>query len=189
MAGSAGPIPSIPNGTPPLPELVEIRCARRGAAGAGAGPQGTRRSGSQRMLHGRQLRTCQKGGSKVGPTKRGKGSKLMAVADRAGLPLGVRLESASPAEVKLAPDTLCEVREQVGAWPRRLVVDRAYDSDRFRTMVGLTGGAAQASAGRRARSADFMTTDGPAYAAGAAEVSAVSGLPRASVVRQADCIL
>ena len=42
--------------------------------------------------------------------------------------------------MKLAPDTLCEVREQVGEWPQRLVVDRAYDSDGFRTVVSFTGG-------------------------------------------------
>jgi hypothetical protein len=36
------------------------------------------------------------GGGCVGKTKRGKGSKLMAVADRAGLPLPVCAASAAP---------------------------------------------------------------------------------------------
>ncbi len=42
----------------------------------------------------------------MGKTKRGKGSKLMAVADGAGLPLAVYTTSASPHEVTLVLDTL-----------------------------------------------------------------------------------
>jgi len=63
----------------------------------------------------------------VGKTKRGKGSKLMAVADGAGFPLAVHTTSASPHEVTLVPDTLSAafVAEQ----PKRLVGDRAYGSD------------------------------------------------------------
>src|SRR5208283_3086717 len=49
-------------------------------------------------LLGRQLRSGEKGGSAVGKTKRGKGTKWMVLVDGQGLPLGVRLESASPAE-------------------------------------------------------------------------------------------
>src|ERR1017187_3992591 len=61
-------------------------------------------------LLGRQLRTSEKGGAAVGKTKRGKGTKWMAVGDGQSLPLGVRLESASPSEVTLAEATLAEVR-------------------------------------------------------------------------------
>jgi len=39
--------------------------------------------------------------TKVGKTKRGKGTKIMAVADRHGLPVAVCVESATPHEVKL----------------------------------------------------------------------------------------
>ena len=42
----------------------------------------------------------------MGKTKRGKGSKIMAVADRAGLPLAVSIASASPHEVTLVDATL-----------------------------------------------------------------------------------
>src|SRR4029077_11073685 len=42
----------------------------------------------------------------VGKTKRGKGTKWMVLVDGQGLPLGVRLESASPHEVTLAEATL-----------------------------------------------------------------------------------
>ncbi len=63
----------------------------------------------------------------MGPTKRGKGSKLMAVADRHGLPLAVDVASASPAEVKLVISTL-EARF-LPELPERLIGDKAYDSD------------------------------------------------------------
>jgi len=39
---------------------------------------------------------AKKGGLKVGKTKRGKGTKIMAVADRHGLPASVCVEGASP---------------------------------------------------------------------------------------------
>jgi hypothetical protein len=63
----------------------------------------------------------------VGTTKRGKGTKLMALADASGLPLGVQATSASPHEVTLVEATLAAscAREE----PERLVGDRAYDSD------------------------------------------------------------
>ena len=63
----------------------------------------------------------------MGKTKRGKGTKIMVVADGAGLPISVHAASASPHEITL-------VRETLGACfapgnPERLVGDRAYDSD------------------------------------------------------------
>ena len=63
----------------------------------------------------------------MGKTKRGKGTQPMAVADRAGLPLAVRTESATPHEVTLVVATL---EDRLGAaGPTRLIGDRAYDSD------------------------------------------------------------
>ncbi len=53
---------------------------------------------------------AKKGALAVGKTKRGKGTKWMVLVDGQGLPLGVRLESASPAEVTLAEATLAAVR-------------------------------------------------------------------------------
>src|SRR5579859_1107745 len=52
---------------------------------------------------------AKKGGSKVGKTKRGKGTKIMAVADRQDLPVAVTIESATPHEVKLAESTLVQM--------------------------------------------------------------------------------
>ena len=68
-----------------------------------------------------------KGGAGVGKTKRGKGSKIMAVADGAGLPVAISVGSASPHEVRLTEDVL-EARF-VEERPQCLIGDRAYDSD------------------------------------------------------------
>jgi transposase len=63
----------------------------------------------------------------VGATKRGKGTKLMAVADSAGLPLAIYTSSAAPHEVRLVEQTLCA--RFTDERPRRLIGDKAYDSD------------------------------------------------------------
>ena len=73
----------------------------------------------------------------MGKTKRGKGTKIMAVADRRGLPVAVCTESATPHEVKLVQQTLAEifVEEPV----RRLIGDNAYDSDQLDRGLAETG--------------------------------------------------
>ncbi len=63
----------------------------------------------------------------MGATKRGKGSKLMAMADGTGLPLAVCAASASPHEVTLVGATL--EASFLDERPERLIGDRAYDSD------------------------------------------------------------
>ena len=68
-----------------------------------------------------------KGGAGVGKTKRGKGSKIMAVANGASLPVAISVGSASPHEVNLVEPTL-EARF-VEEQPQRLIGDKAYDSD------------------------------------------------------------
>jgi transposase len=77
---------------------------------------------------------AKKGGPLVGPTKRGKGSKLMVLVDGCGTPLGVLVERASPAEVKLLEPTLAQSyrgRRRL----RRLIADRAYDSNPARQLL------------------------------------------------------
>ena len=69
----------------------------------------------------------QKKGAFVGPTKRGKGTKIMAIADASGLPVAIDIQSASPHEVKLVESTI-ESRF-VSKLPKRLIGDKAYDSD------------------------------------------------------------
>jgi transposase len=89
---------------------------------------------------------AQKGGPKVGTTKRGKGTKWMVLVDGAGTPLGAYLEAASPAEVTLLEQTLDTVA--VGRpgkpgrsrkRPKRLIADRGYDSNPLRAQLAHRG--------------------------------------------------
>ena len=57
-----------------------------------------RRLGSDGDVYRRLFFGGKKGGRAVGPTGRGKGSKIMAIADRHGLPVAVGIASASPHE-------------------------------------------------------------------------------------------
>ena len=64
--------------------------------------------------------------------------------DGQGLPLGVRLESASPSEVTLAEATLAEVRVprrkgRPRQKPGRVIADRGYDSDPLRQRLKKRG--------------------------------------------------
>lgn len=63
----------------------------------------------------------------MGNTKRGKGCKVMAMADRAGLPVAIHVASARPAEVRLVRPLLDARFTQ--ALATRLIGDRGYDSD------------------------------------------------------------
>jgi transposase len=79
------------------------------------------------VFHRRDFRPGKKGGSHVGKTKRGKGTKIMGVADAHGAPIALSVESASPAEVKLVSQTLRD--RFTTALPKRLIGDKAYDSN------------------------------------------------------------
>jgi len=96
----------------------------------------------------------------VGKTKRGKGSKLMAIADSHGLPLAVCTESASPAEVKLVAQTL--EQRFIADVPERLVGDKAYDSDGLDTDVLNQFGTEVIAPHREGRRSDRQTQDGRA---------------------------
>ena len=67
------------------------------------------------------------GGAEIGPTKRGKGLKIMAIVDRHGLPLSVSTHAANHHEVRLVQ--LCFDFYMIEAKPENLIGDRAYDSD------------------------------------------------------------
>jgi transposase len=108
--------------------------------------QPTRATQLERIVSRRQFRSGEKRGSKVGKTKRGKGTKWMVVVDGEGVPLGKQLYSASPNEVRLAEETLASVhvtRRQRGGRPRqktqRVIADRAYDSDPLRERLASRG--------------------------------------------------
>jgi len=119
----------VPDRAPAFPKLGQEWGDGKSAADAGQTPQGRRRIGFERVFCGRDVCSGQKRGRLVGKTKRGKGTKIMGIADRAGLPIALRTESASPAEVKLVEQTLEE--RIVPEVPQRLIGDKAYDSDKL----------------------------------------------------------
>ncbi|SFS21256.1 Transposase DDE domain-containing protein [Granulicella pectinivorans] len=75
------------------------------------------------------LRERQKGGFAVGPTRRGKRTKIVALAAGNSLPLAVSVQSASPAECQLVEEVLAG--SFLDELPARMIGDKAYDSDRL----------------------------------------------------------
>ena len=125
-AGEVSAVPDVPSTSPRMGTLGETARNTRSTC------QGFRRSRQvqpRRMFHRRvpTLSGGEKGGSCIGKTKRGKGTKLMAVADSSGFPVAVHITSAAPHEVTLVRETLKS--SFLHARPKRLIGDRAYDSD------------------------------------------------------------
>ena len=133
LARSASTLSSLPDLSSPFPAVAALRAAHRIAAETSRGLTRPWEVGSERSVHRRELQFGEKGGSAVGPTRRGKGSKIMAISDGHGLPLAVHVASASPHETKLVEPTLeqCFLTET----PERLIGDRAYDSDPLDTQI------------------------------------------------------
>src|SRR6202161_2698630 len=127
LARSACSLSALSNLSSTLSTVAALGAAHSVAAQTGRRLTRPREARSQRILHRRQLQFGEKRGSGVGPTKRGKGSKIMAIADGHGLPLAVHVASASPHETNLVEATLDQrfLRET----PERMIGDRAYDSD------------------------------------------------------------
>ena len=121
--------PVQPMGTP--------RRAARDLGGARTRFGGSRQDRSVGMLYRRHLCGGEKGGCAVGKTKRGKGTKLMVIADATGVPLAVHTACASPHEVTLVEATLDQTLT-VGR-PERLIGDLAYDSDPLDLRLATQG--------------------------------------------------
>ena len=77
------------------------------------------------------------GGEGVGPTKRGKGVKIMGIVDREGLPLSVSTHAANHHEVTLVQ--LSFDFYMLEAMPGHLVGDKAYDSDELDEQLRSDG--------------------------------------------------
>lgn len=127
LARFAGTLSGLSNLPPEIPGMGSLRGLTHRPGGAGPRLRDAGQIQTCRVLHRRDLCGGEKGGSGVGKTKRGKGTKLMAVADSAGLPVAVHATSASPHEVTLVEDTLAQ--RHTRTTPRRLIGDLAYDSD------------------------------------------------------------
>lgn len=65
----------------------------------------------------------------MGPTKRGKGTKITAVTVGDSLPIAVSVQAASPHESQLVEEALGH--SFLDELPERLIGDRAYDSDQL----------------------------------------------------------
>ena len=103
----------------------------------------------------RDVRLGEKRGPEIGPTRRGKGSKVIAICDRGGLPIAVHVASASPYEPHLVPATL-DARF-LPDLPSCLIGDRGYDSDGLDDLLMTQYGIEMIAANRRGRA---KTQDG-----------------------------
>ena len=123
-AQQISPVPDLPSPVPtvgsrrqagedPAPPGDRVTCARAVAAGRGV---------YRCFLHGSEKR-----GLAVGPTKRGKGTKILAISTDHSLPLAVGIQSASPHESQLVEEALGQ--SFLDELPERLIGDAAYDSD------------------------------------------------------------
>jgi IS5 family transposase len=68
-----------------------------------------------------------KRGAHQGPTKKGKGTKIMVLTDEKSNPVSIVIASASIHEVKLVEQVIAERASK--RRPRRITGDNAYDSD------------------------------------------------------------
>ena len=118
-------VPDLPSSVPAVGAGWQTGAHLACPSGGVACPReiATRGSFHRRLLHGGK-----KGGLAVGPTKRGKGTKIIALADDHSLPLAVSIESASPHESQLVDGVL---GHSFLTLPARLIGDKAYDSDRL----------------------------------------------------------
>ncbi len=121
------PLSAVPNLPSALSAVATVRPARSPLATPRRRSPRPRQDRSVRSLRRCHLRRGEKRGAAVGPTRRGKGTKIMAICDRHGLPLAVHVASASPYEPHLVPATL-DARF-LPDLPARLIGDRGYDSD------------------------------------------------------------
>jgi transposase len=77
------------------------------------------------------------GGDGVGPTKAGKGVKIMILVDAKGLPVAIETMSASPHESQLVQRLFDFML--TSATPERVIGDKAYDSDELAADLSAQG--------------------------------------------------
>jgi transposase len=126
VAGKVSALPNLPSTVPAVGAFGQVG---RGAATSGATVAGAGQAEVGRGLRGGDLREREKRGLGIGPTRRGKGTKIVAVAAANSLPLAVSVQSASPNECQLVEEVLAG--SFLDELPARLTGDKAYDSDRL----------------------------------------------------------
>jgi transposase len=141
---------AVPDLPPPIPTVGTQRQAGRGFEAFGSASAQARKAKSGGSVRRCNFRERQKGGFAVGPTRRGKGTKIIAVAAENSLPLAVSVDSASPAECQLVEYVLAgSFLDQL---PTRLIGDKAYDSDRLDRTLWEEYGIDMIAPNRRNRS-------------------------------------
>jgi transposase len=117
-------VPDVPSSVPTVGAQWQIRedPARAGERVTSPRPVATGRGVHRCLLHGGEKR-----GLAVGPTRRGKGTKVLAICTDHSLPLAVSIQSASPHESQLVEEVLGQ--SFLDELPERLIGDAAYDSD------------------------------------------------------------
>jgi len=121
--------PAVPELPSPFPAVGAGRQAGAHLVRAGRGVTGTRKIRPGGGFHRCLLHGGKKGGPRGRTTKRGKGTKIIALADDHSLPLAVSIESASPHESQLVEGV--PGHSFLDTLPARLIGDQAYDSDRL----------------------------------------------------------
>ena len=95
------------------------------------------RDAVERVKREGHVRLGEKRGDRIGPTRRGKGTKVMVLADGNGILLASDVEAANHAEVNLIEPLIdAAVTDSV---PPRLVYDKAADSDPLRERLAERG--------------------------------------------------
>lgn len=114
------------------------------------------------MLYRRYVCHREKRGNEVGATKRGKGTKVMAISDGSSLPVSVHVAStASPHEVTVAEQTVAECFVVDDEKPERLIGDKAYDdSDPLDARLSVNYGVELIAPHRSNRQTSSKTQDG-----------------------------
>jgi transposase len=78
--------------------------------------------------------SAKKRGKQIGPTRRGKGTKVMLLVGSGGFPLAIDTESANVNEVRLI-ERLVDNRSLPKHVPERLIYDKAADSNPLRARL------------------------------------------------------
>jgi transposase len=123
-AQQISPVPDVPS---PVPTVGARRQTREDPAPTGDRVTSPRAVAAGGGVHRRLLHGGEKRGLAVGPTKRGKGTKILAICTDHSLPLAVGIQSASPHESQLVEEILGQ--SFLDELPERLIGDAAYDSD------------------------------------------------------------
>ena len=138
MARHAVSIPVVPDVSSALSAVVCRRDARTHRRDDTARPLHARRSRRHRRLHRRHVCAGKKGGPEVGKCRAGKATKVMAIADRHGLPLAIAIAGGNRHDVVLTDRTLDAAF--VDELPPRLIGDKAWDSKKHARALATERG-------------------------------------------------